>query len=61
MKKSSLIRGFLLPGAVLTTPIGRSAAIIFQVAREFINSRLSQASWAAPKMRAWSPVEFEVR
>jgi hypothetical protein len=53
-----------LPSATasqLTTPIGMSAAITFQVACEFISSRLSQASCAAPKISALSPFEFAVR
>ena len=36
----------------LTTPIGRSAAMIFQVAGDFINSRLSQDIWIGPKIAA---------
>src|SRR5471030_544126 len=39
----------------LIKPIGRSAAITFQVASDAKSSRFSQASWVGPKMKVSPP------
>src|SRR5216684_7495930 len=41
--------------SALTTPIGKSAAMIFQVACELINSRLSHAVCVGPRIAAAEP------
>src|SRR5437899_13106383 len=51
-------RGVPSPCAIaspLTTPIGKSAAMIFQVACELINSRLSQDTCVGPRIAAGAP------